>query len=430
MLGSNKLTTSGRCSVCPSQRGFVLPTVLMLLVILAAMGTAGIWTTRAEMKVGHNYENSQQAFFVAQGGSEHAREVLRASNAASIDRASFSEELATAAGPNGVLDGYVGGTDDVPLISTSDYTVYMINDSTDGFFSQTDTNRTVTFTSIGTGPNGTTAVIELTVETWSLFPPPGAITLVGPGAQFIGNNSNAKEIHGDDQCATDPIVTMRPAVAISHLADLPAVQASIAGSKPDTYSTEDETGVQVTASTRPDLISQIIPGSTYAYFMNTWGVNLLDADSVNEYVDDIRAVANTVAAGGTDAATVNVGTVADPQVVVVNGDFHLNFNGAGILVVTGELVYQGDIFYDGMVLVLGEGSMRRNGAGDGKISGGIVVVNTAGPDGIVGTADDALGTPTMDTAGGGNSNIEYCSTAFDNAYTAVPPRAKAFNHLM
>jgi hypothetical protein len=60
--------------------------------------------------------------------------------------------------------------------------------------------------------------------------------------------------------------------------------------------------------------------------------------------------------------------------------------------------------------------MQRNGGGggNGTISGGILVAKVVGPDGIYGTADDAIGSgPTLDTSGGGNSDILYCSSAIN-----------------
>ena len=93
-----------------------------------------------------------------------------------------------------------------------------------------------------------------------------------------------------------------------------------------------------------------------------------------------------------------------------------------------------NVNYDGIVLVIGEGYMKRNGGGNGTISGGILVANTAnltpGPDGIPGNADDELGPPTFDTSGGGNSNVQYCSTAIDDVVAGLPLKVKAFRHLM
>ncbi len=411
-----------------NEKGIVLAVVLMFLAILAAMGSITVVMTRAEIKTGDNYKNTEQAFFLAQAGAEHAREQLRALNAASTDTSSYTDELGNAAGTNGLLDGDISGTDDVALISSGSlaegtYTVYLSNDSVDGLSNQTDTNSIVTITSVATGPNGSKATVEIIVAQFDMFtlPPSSPITLVGPGATFIGNESNAKDLYSDDQCATDPIGVTRPVVATSHLADVGNVQTAISDTKPETYHGRNLTGGAVTALTDPDLIATTIPASTMA------NLNLND---LIEMAKTIEKAADMVAPGGTDANSVYVGAPGDTQVVVVNGDFNLNANGAGILLVTGELTFAGNIDFDGIIFVIGEGSMVRNGGGIGNIHGGILVANTAGPDGIPGTGDDVLGAPLFNTSGGGRTNIHYCSTAMGQALSDVPPRTIAFNHLM
>ncbi|NIO08154.1 MAG: hypothetical protein GTO40_09195, partial [Deltaproteobacteria bacterium] len=201
---------------------------------------------------------------------------------------------------------------------------------------------------------------------------------------------------------------------------------SISGSKPDTYYTKDELGLDVTASTRPDLISGIIPPGLMFIIKNDYGIDILDPDDLNGLVTLLASYIDTIVApGGSSASTVNIGSPGDPKVVVVNGDFHLNGNGAGILAVTGQLIFNGTIDYDGIVLVIGQGYMKRNGAGNGIISGGILVANTANlaPGG-------QLGVPTFDTSGAGNSGVQYCSTAIDNALSGLPLKIKAFRHMM
>ncbi len=424
-----------------NERGIVLAVVLMFLVILGAMGSAAVMKTRGAIKISDNYKDSEEMFYAAQAGTEHAREVLREINATSTDSSSFTDELATASGSNGILDGYVSGSDDLPIINATlgngTYTVYLTNDLTDGYSNAIDTNKTVMFTSVASGPQGHEAVIETTVSAYEFFNFPGAITLLGEGANFAGGNSNAKELHGDDQCATPVVFPAKPVVAISSILpmDLLGVQSNINGSKPDTYYTKDELGLDVTASSRPDLIASVIPTSMLLVIQNNYGINLLDPNDLDALVTMLMGISfATVAPGGSSAGTVNVGTPGDPKVVVVNGNFDLNGNGAGILVVIGQLTFRGNVNYDGIVLVIGEGYMKRNGGGNGTISGGILVANTAnltpGPDGIPGNADDELGPPTFDTSGGGNSNVQYCSTAIDDVVAGLPLKVKAFRHLM
>ncbi|MCH7900634.1 MAG: pilus assembly PilX N-terminal domain-containing protein, partial [Acidobacteria bacterium] len=206
---SSNLKRLSLLSACGNEKGIILAVVLMFLAILAAMGSFTVVMTRAEIKTGDNYKNTEYAFFLAQAGAEHAREQLRAINAVSANLGSFTDELGNSAGLNGQLNGYVAGTDDVPLINSGSltegsYTVYLTNDSEDLWWNLTDTNKTVNLTSVATGPNGTKATVEITVAIFDIFTPPSPITLVGPGATLIGDQSGDKQLRGDDQCATDP----------------------------------------------------------------------------------------------------------------------------------------------------------------------------------------------------------------------------------
>ncbi len=415
--------------VCGNQKGLVLPIALVFLVVLGAMGAAAVVMTRGDLKISGNYKNSETAFYVAEAGIENGREALRAKNAVSGNKFSYSDELADAAGDNLILEGYASGTDDETIsagsLGNGSYTVYLTNDSVDGSQNQTDSNKTVVLTSVATGPLGSQATIESTVKTFDLFPPPGAITLLGNGAIFTGNKSGSKIMHGDDQCGTVP---PKPVVAVSHLADVAGVKSSVDSSKPETYHTKDSGGNPVTAVTNPDDITKAIPASTVASIDSTYGTNLLDAHDLNDFVTDVKQLADTVAPGGTTATDVYVGAPGDTRIVVVDGDFSLNANGAGILLVTGELTLQGNIDYDGMILVFGTGSIKRAGGGENVIRGGVIVADTRGPDGIPGTSDDALGPPLMDTSGGGESIIVYCSTAIDDMLAGIPPRPIAFKH--
>ena len=47
-------------SILQNDRGVILAVVLMFLVILAAMGSATVMMTRAEIKTGDNYKNNEQ----------------------------------------------------------------------------------------------------------------------------------------------------------------------------------------------------------------------------------------------------------------------------------------------------------------------------------------------------------------------------------
>ena len=158
--------------------------------------------------------------------------------------------------------------------------------------------------------------------------------------------------------------------------------------------------------------------------MNSNGYNLNDASSLNSLIQTIHDLPQTtVVPAGSSDANVNLGDVSHLKVVVAEGDFSLSQgrSGAGILVVKGQLTFSGNFSYTGIIMVVGKGIMVRSGGGNGTISGTVWVANTAGSDGIVGTADDVIGPVTVDMSGGGASNFQYCSSAVNNALAATAP---------
>jgi hypothetical protein len=408
----------------------VLVVTILLLAALAALAVGAVTLASLNASATGNARVATQTFYLAEAGIEHGRQILHSWNLVSVERLTFTDELLLIKGLNGTIQGLVLGTDDVPIATASlaggSYTVYLTNDAIEGPSNLIDINKRVTLTSVATRPGNAQAIVQADVSMAQLFPPPAALTLLGPGASFTGNTSSAKALHGDDMCGTE---SPKPVLLASHAADVGGVQANIQGSKPATYWTKDAMGVPVTAATHPNAIAGAIPTSTISSIQQTYGVNITSASDLNGLVSTLARQAHTVAAGGSSSGTVNVGSVASPQVVVVNGDFSLNQDGAGVLVVTGKLTFRGHVNYTGLILVIGQGEMQRNGSGIGTLSGGILVANTRGPDGVLGTGDDVLGPPSFDTSGGGSANVNYCSTANHHALALLPFRIVAFKQL-
>ena len=63
-----------------AEKGFVLIAVIMLLIILALIGTVAVITTTTEIKISSNYKTNAKSLYAAQAGTEEARARLRGSS--------------------------------------------------------------------------------------------------------------------------------------------------------------------------------------------------------------------------------------------------------------------------------------------------------------------------------------------------------------
>ena len=94
-------------------------------------------------------------------------------------------------------------------------------------------------------------------------------------------------------------------------------------------------------------------------------------------------VRQIVSSPGWSGTTVlgNMGTSSDYRVVVVNGNCVLESGvGFGILLVRGKLSLTGTFRWNGLILVIGQGSIASSGTVNGTISGGVVVARTRADD--------------------------------------------------
>jgi hypothetical protein len=99
----------------------------------------------------------------------------------------------------------------------------------------------------------------------------------------------------------------------------------------------------------------------------------------------------------------------------VDGDVALPpAGGAGLLVVTGTLDMRGSAEFKGLILVLGQGEVLRNGGGGGTTLGSLVIAK-------FGATGDFLA-PSFDSNGSGTSDVKYDSKWVENALTRLGPR--------
>ena len=399
-----------RTSLC-DEKGMVLVVGLLLVAVLMLLGTTAVITSTTDMKISTNYKSGSQAFYIAEAGIERARGQLRTDLAASTTSSqvltALTNMLIARAGANGVLSNstnsanfYAGGafvTDDVPYIAATffgggTYRVYLTNDAknTGGVTSTTDTNYRVTLTSFGQGPNNSLTIAQQVVEKLVLPPLPGAIVLPGPGVNFQGGNSNASGVDGG----------VESAVALTSPESLNAVNTNLTDiGRLDNY----------TCTAPPCITNEL------ATIDPTW----TSVTAIENLYNTLMSMANVVvgAPGTTTTLTAaQVGTTASRQIVVVNGNAVLGpVNGAGILIVTGQLTLSGNFNYHGFIMCIGQGELLRSGGGNGEIEGSIFVAKTRDSSNNLLTS---LGTSTFNTSGGGNSDIEY-----DSSQINMPPSA-------
>jgi Tfp pilus assembly protein PilX len=399
-----------RTSLC-DEKGMVLVVGLLLIAVLMLLGTTAVMTSTTDMKISTNYKSGSQAFYIAEAGIERARGQLRTDLAGSTTSpqvlTALTNMLTARAGANGTLSNstnsvnfYAGGafvTDDLPYIAATSfgggtYRVYLTNDAknTGGVTSTTDTNYRVTLTSFGQGPNNSLTIAQQVVEKLVLPPLPGAIVLPGPGVNFQGGNSNASGVDGG----------VESAVALTSPESLNAVNTNLTDiGRLDNY----------TCAAPPCITNEL------ATIDPTW----TSVTGIENLYNTLMPMANVVV--GTPGTTTTltaaqVGTQANRQIVVVNGNAVLGpVDGAGILIVTGQLTLTGNFNYHGFIMCIGQGSLLRSGGGNGEIEGSVFVAKTRDSSNNLLTS---LGTSTFNTSGGGNSDIEY-----DSSQINMPPNA-------
>jgi len=383
------------------EKGMVLVVGLLLIVVLMLLGTTAVLTSTTDMKISANYKTSNEAFYIAEAGIERARGKLR------TDAVTYtiSQLLAARVGANnGLSDStnianfYANGivTDDVAYIAATSfgsgtYQVYLTNDGTpDVVTSITDTNLQVTLTSIGQGANNSLAIVQQVVKQLTLPPLPGAIVLPGPDVVFNGGNSNASGVEGGIESA---ITTTSDAARTSVVNQLTSI------GRIGNYTCDTPPCINNEEST-------IDP---------TW----TSVSDVEDLYTTLKSVADVVLTGPATLTAAQVGTTADRRIVVVDGNATLGaVNGAGILIVTGQLTLDGNFNYHGLIMCIGQGSLLRSGGGNGDIEGSIFVAKTRdASDNLLAS----LGNPTFNTNGGGNSDIEY-----DAAQLSMPSGGRTF----
>jgi hypothetical protein len=252
----------------------------------------------------------------------------------------------------------------------------------------------------------------------------GALTLGGQVGNFIGANSNPYHINGTDGSGSAPL----PGGCA--IPNPPSVNAGIAVSPGlDTGNNSGLTNQAYVTNNLPRPDHYLGSGGTPSVVSVVNNGSLSTPNSLDQLVQELKANADVVMGpnppvGPTynnSGTTYNFGqsgpgytwpsgmSASNPKVIFADGSFDLGPNtGYGILVVTGNFRYQGNSGWNGIILVIGDGTTTflGNGGGAGEFDGAIFAATTRDASG---NQLPNYGSVNFDISGGGGNGIYYNS---------------------
>jgi hypothetical protein len=263
-------------------------------------------------------------------------------------------------------------------------------------------------TSVASLPTGSQKTLQYLVAPMALnLTFPAAITLDGNGVQYTGPGSSGFYVSGIDQGTPGgctPTSTTYPAIGYLDSSDLSNIHATP---------------------------SSNYQGGPPSLGLVTVSPNLQSVAALNNLVQTLTVNADRVIPGPAAAANMPSGmTAANPMIVVVDGDLDLaswHNTGYGILLVTGELKYDPDAFWNGIVLVIGKGKFTYENNGLGTIYGALLIAQTVDSSGL------PLGSPGAATVayanGNGGVGVYYSSCWIQYVQTPLPYKVLSFHEI-
>ncbi len=211
-----------------------------------------------------------------------------------------------------------------------------------------------------------------------------ALTLAGNGVSYAGPNSTMFYVDGNDPttgrtCSLPPLAPV-PAIGYTNVGDLANVKGGTAGHE-DRY-----WGFGYVAPPPSP--------ATPSVGLVTLPANLQKVSDLESLLKTVRQNADLILTPTPPSTTVprselpssSVMTAANPMTIFVDGDLDLTSwhqTGYGLLAVTGQLTYDPDASWEGIVLVIGKGIVTGAHGGNGRIDGAMVVAQTRNSDGTL-----------------------------------------------
>lgn len=399
------------------EKGAALISVLLIATLLLSAGGVLLLTTSMSATNPLDATAEMQAYYAAEAGLQrtlnvaHTHDIPAGTMPAGSTELSFRDIVKNPTLANWIpFNGPTINGASTTLVGTNAFSVVVTDPDDQGpvllrkinvipTYQPTRMNIQLT----GYGPKRARKVLNMVVIRSGLggFQAPATITLRGssesppPALTFDTGSSSSATYTGNDAAGGAGI----SAFAVT----VPDVAPTILGIEKPTQIVGPP--VSVLGPTSP--IPGVPPTPTPEW--------LESADNARAFLNDLQT--NAVAKGryfSTKPAASDMGSSSNPKFTFVDGDVELGAgnNGTGLLVVTGNLLMHGSTDFNGVILVLGSGTVNREGSGNGVISGGIVVAKFGSTGGFL--------APTFLTDGGGNSTIQYDSKAVDDASFLVP----------
>jgi hypothetical protein len=285
-----------------------------------------------------------------------------------------------------------------------------------------------TVTSLAITPQGSRRLQQYEVAAITFPAMPSPITLDGPAPTFDPTHSNPWKVNGNDHSggaysgpgactSNDPTKTgigvFGAGTASGIATGLPKPENYI-GSTPTPPNPNGNPSVMDVTGTINPLLTDPTKLQTLVQTI------MMGADTGNVYT----VQSGTYRSGNPAISTLpsTLGTDANPQITVVDGDVDFSGNGAGILLITGNATFHGNTSFNGLVLVIGQGNITISGGGNGQYNGGMFVAKIEGPrpasppapPGTHGPLLSSLGSPDLVWNGGGGNGVY-----FDSCWTNV-----------
>lgn len=418
-----------------SERGAALITVLMMSALLLTAGGALILTTSLAGTNTVDAAAEMQAYYGAEAGLQATLNVMRgnvlpsplfvanpAGTVAPQNRIDFTKALT---GATSNLAGDPAGSPtrlsrwlsyNYPTSGTADrvgisnpynpfggiaYSV-VVSDP-DGTPLATQIPLRILVQSTGYGPRGARKQLSMLLSANVLdIDVPAALVLRGhddatTSANVDLGNSAAKTYSGVDNAG---LAATKPSLAVSGH-DVTTVQAAYAA-KPGSVANPKFNVLDLPNDPAPAGTTKV----PTPWFLQT-------ADNARAFLAQSEAMANSCAAPGSPCVKRGViltslsgaaGSAAAPQFTIVKGDCNLD-GGAGLLIVEGTLYFNGPgPNFNGLILVLGNGRLLKQGGGNRNIYGSIMIARFGATGGFLDPTFEYLG-------GGGSSNLQYDSSA-------------------